>query len=491
MRPYTAIALVPLALIGCSEENTSPKKTDVPVAYVAGAADRDPIELYADYCLRCHGATDNGGMASSLLDAEWLHADTEQERFDAIKDGLTELGMPAYGSVMSDSEMRTLLGLIEDEDAIRELANDRRVPNERTRKRTRHYQLGVEPWVREGLEIPWGLRFIDEHTAILTERPGGLRIIVDGWLHPDPIAGTPEVLHQGQGGLMDVALDPNYEDNGWVYLAYSHALNDNQRGRAHTRIVRGRIKDHAWRDQEVVFEAEASDYSRTRHHYGSRIVFDDEGHLYFAIGDRGERTPAQDLGAAKGKVFRVNPDGSIPSDNPFVGQPGVVEQTWSYGHRNPQGMDFHPVTGDLWVAEHGPRGGDELNVVQPGKDYGWPTITYGINYNGSIITHDTRRAGMEQPNYYWEPSIAVCGVRFVTGDEFPKWSGTDLICAGLVGGEIRRVVTEDDRVLHDELILDGLGRVRDIEFNSEGEMFIVTNSPDRVWRVVNLGNAQR
>lgn len=488
MRTTLALVCTPLLLAGCTDEVAT--RTTIPVSY-SGQAPRDAKLLYQDYCLRCHGASDTGGMSGTLLDDTWLYAQTETQRFHATKDGLDNAGMPAFGSVMTDAEIRAVLALIEDEPGAVRAMRDERPDDRPKRVETRHYRLNVEPWAAGDLSIPWAICFIDDTTALVTERPGGLRLVVDGWLHPDPIEGTPDVLHSGQGGLMDVNIDPDYEENGWVYLSYSHALNPGSRwSAAFTRIVRGRIVDHTWTDEEVIFQAPIEDYGQTRHHYGSRIVFDNDGYLYFCIGERGERTPAQDLASAKGKVHRINPDGSIPEDNPFFVEDGALGSVWSYGHRNPQGMDFHPDTGDLWLVEHGPRGGDEVNVIHAGKNYGWPEITYGINYNGTIITHDMRAAGMEQPTFYWEPSIAVCGCEFAEGDEFPKWEG-DLIAGGLVSEEVHRLVNTDERVMHDELILEGYGRVRDVGFDSAGVMYVVTNDPHRVWKVTNAGASQR
>ncbi len=494
MRVTLVLALLPALMVGCSDDLPTGEATTQTVSFhaVSGAsAPRDTDALYREYCLRCHGADDEGGMSGSLIDDTWLYAKTDWERYAATAEGIADAGMPAFGGVLSKEEIGDLLEFIKEPDRVRALGK-LSTPNDRPKRVvTRHYVLNVEPWGAGDLSIPWAIQFIDHNAALVTERPGGLRLIVDGWLHPDPIRDTPEVLHSGQGGLMDVAIDPDYADNGWVYLTYSHALNPkSRRSAAHTRVVRGRIVDHAWVDQEVLFQAPIKDYGMTRHHYGSRVVFDKEGMLYFCIGERGERTPAQDLASAKGKVHRIHPDGRVPSDNPFSDDPEALGTVYSYGHRNPQGMGFHPETGELWIVEHGPRGGDEVNIVHPGKNYGWPVITYGINYSGTIITHRMRAPGMEQPTYYWEPSIAVCGSEFVTGDEFPKWKN-DYIATGLVSKEVRRLVNTEDRVMHDEVILEGYGRVRDVGFDSAGAMYVVTNDPDRVWRVTNKGPAQR
>ena len=492
-RQIGLIALAPLALAACDRHTPPSAQQTLPIAFVAEthAPRRDAVDLYRDYCLRCHGADDQGGMSSSLIDGKWQYSKTDKERYEATSLGIIDAGMPAFGDVLTPEEIDSVLALLDTPDVIREMGTAEITDDERpARIRTRHYMLDIEPWAGGDLDIPWGIRFLNDTTALVTERPGGLRMIVDGWLHPDPIRNTPEVLHAGQGGMMDVNIAPDYDENGWIYLAYTHALQPGSRfSPAHTRVVRGRIVDHEWVDEEVVFEAPREDYGRTRFHYGTRVVFDEQGMLYFAIGDRGARTPAQDLASAKGKVHRVHPDGRIPDDNPFVSEPDALKTVFSYGHRNTQGMSFHPETGDLWTIEHGPRGGDEVNIIRAGKNYGWPTVTYGINYNGTIITHRMRAEGMEEPTYYWEPSIAICGSDFATGDEFPKWNN-DFFATGLVTEQVHRLVNTADRVIHDEMIIKGYGRVRDVTFDNDGVMYIVTNQPDRVWRITNAGPAQ-
>jgi glucose/arabinose dehydrogenase len=334
----------------------------------------------------------------------------------------------------------------------------------------------------DGLEIPWAIDFIDENTALITERPGRLRVVSNGVLQSEPVKNTPEVLHEGQGGLMDVAVDPEYENNGWIYLAYSHVLNDVSTGNrppAMTRIVRGKIEDNTWKDQQVLFEAPHETYRTTRHHYGCRIVFDPWGYLYFAIGDRGAGYQAQDPSLPNGKVHRIHKDGTIPENNPFINVEGAMKSIYSLGNRNIQGMAIHPETGELWATEHGPMGGDELNLIEAGNNYGWETITYGRNYNGTIITEITDLPGMEQPVLYWKPSIAVCGLDYYRDDLFDKWENR-LLVGALKYEEVRLLHIEDERVMHEEVILKGEGRVRDVSTGPEGAIYVVLNSPGKV-----------
>jgi glucose/arabinose dehydrogenase len=251
-----------------------------------------------------------------------------------------------------------------------------------------------------------------------------------------------------------------------------------------TRIVRGRIKDHRWTDQQVIYEAPHETYSTTRYHYGCRIVFDREGHLYFSIGDRGAKQQAQDLERPNGKIHRINRDGSIPDDNPFVGQQDALPSIFAYGERNAQGLAIHPQTDDLWEVEHGPMGGDEVNLIEAGNNYGWPVITYGRNYNGTIITEKTHQEGMEQPILYWKPSIAVSGMDFYTGPEFPKWNNHLLISA-LKFEEVQLHRVYDHRIMHTETILKNAGRVREAVAGPDGAIYVVANQPGRILKLTN------
>ncbi len=482
-----AAGLAAAFFTGNAHRDAAPKLTPVRHLEFSSFDEDKALSNYARYCLSCHGNGTGKPNGGSLVDGVWNHGDSVQAKIRAIADGLPEHGMPEFGSVLSDTEVRDLVALMDRPELLAAAGETDDSEPRSGRRTTRHYFLNIEEFARGYYSIPWAIHFLDERRALVTERPGALRLIVDGWLHPDPIAGTPDVLARGQGGMMDVAADPDFENNGWIYLTYSDA---GARGASMTRLVRGKIVDHTWTDEEVLWEARADDYVRTGFHYGTRIVFDDEGYLYFTIGDRGQQSKAQDLTKPNGKVFRLRTDGSVPEDNPFVDQPGAYDAIFSYGHRNIQGMSIHPETGDVWTTEHGPRGGDEVNRIQLGKNYGWPVITYGINYNGSIITHQMRADGMEQPNYYWEPSIAVCGIEFCDGTGFAKWAN-DLIVTGLVTEDVRRLVIDGDRVMHDELIIDDMGRVRDVGFDPAGAMYIVTNDPDRILKVTNAGPAQR
>lgn len=327
--------------------------------------------------------------------------------------------------------------------------------------------------VADGFENPWGVAFLPGGDILVTERPGRLRIIRDGRLVAQPVAGVPAVLARGQGGLLDVVPHPDFATNRWLYLSFSKPVGDGSE--ATTAIVRGRFEGDRLVDVEEIFEAQ----SRGNGHYGSRIAFDGAGYLYASVGDRQapprgdlEAHPAQDLSNHHGVIVRLHDDGRVPDDNPFVGRAGALPEIWSYGHRNPQGLAFEPATGTLWATEHGPQGGDEFNPIRPGVNYGWPVVGYGVNYgSGSPIHEASRRDGMESPVHYWVPSIATSGLMFYDGDRFPGWRG-NAFAGGLAGQQIARLTLEDGDVVAEETILQGMGRVRDVRQGPDGFIYV-------------------
>ncbi|MDC0497418.1 PQQ-dependent sugar dehydrogenase, partial [bacterium] len=343
------------------------------------------------------------------------------------------------------------------------------------------YKFRIET-ILEDLDIPWSIAFLPDGDVLVAERPGTLKLW-NGSKTGKSIEGTPEVLAKGQGGLMEVAPHPNYSKNGWIYLAFSASHADAEDSKSSmTKVVRGRIKSGKWHDEEVIFEVPAKYHRTSGSHFGTRLVFQD-GYLYFGIGDRGAQDQAQDLSLPNGKIHRIHDNGSIPKDNPFIATDGAYPSIWTCGNRNPQGLDAHPETGDIWESEHGPRGGDEINLMQRGLNYGWPVITYGMNYNGKPITDKTSAHEMEQPAHHWTPSIAVCGIDFYEGNVFPNWKN-NLLVGGLASQELHRLVIVEDRVVKDEIILKNEGRVRDVATGLDGFIYVVLNGPDRVIRLV-------
>jgi len=328
--------------------------------------------------------------------------------------------------------------------------------------------------VAEGLLRPYSMAWLPGGDMLVTEMPGRLRIIRDGQLLPEAVPGVPEVFYTGQGGLFEVIPHPNFSENRWIYLSYAKEEGDT----SVTAVVRGRLENDRLSNVVEIFSPQAAGFG----HYGGKIVFDDEGYLFLTLGERqaparGDLTahPAQDLSNHHGVIVRLNDDGSVPDDNPFVGQAGALPEIWSYGHRSPQGLVIHPETGDLWESEHGPQGGDELNLIEPGNNYGWPVIGRGTNYGsiGSPIHGAIGQQGMEQPIHFWVPSIAASGLMVYTGDKFPMWHGS-IISGALAGEQLARLHMSDDyrEVIVEETLAYGMGRIRDVRQGPDGYIYL-------------------
>lgn len=342
--------------------------------------------------------------------------------------------------------------------------------------------------VVDGLKFPWGMAFLPDHRILVTEKPGQLRIVgTDGKLS-EPVAGVPRVDYRSQGGLLGIAIDPNFASNHLVYLSFAEPHDD---GTNNTAVARGRLNDQATpaklEDVQVIYHQQPS--MRSQQHYGGRLVFARDGKLFITQGERSitpGRMQAQQLDSLLGKIVRLNPDGSVPKDNPFVGKEGVRPEIWSYGHRNVEAATLNPTTGELWETEHGTRGGDEINISRKGKDYGWPTIAYGIEYAGGPITGNiTQKEGMEQPLYYWDPVIAPSGMTFYTGDLFPAWKG-NLFIGGLGSMNLVRLTIKDEHVVDEERLLKDLAtRIRDVVQGPDGSLYVLTDAdPGKMLKLV-------
>jgi len=315
------------------------------------------------------------------------------------------------------------------------------------------------------LKNPWGFTFLPDNSMLITEKNGQLIHFENGI--KKNITGLPKIKVKGQGGLMDIELHPDYEKNGWIYFTYSSetGIGDG----VNTTLMRARLNTSKLINQEVLYKA--SPNSTKGQHFGSRIAFDSKGYLYFSIGDRGSRdVNPQDITRDGGKIYRLHDDGKIPKDNPFVKIKNAKTAVYSYGHRNPQGMEINPFSGDIWSHEHGPRGGDEINIVRKGKNYGWPKISYGINYSGTKFTDNTALPGMEQPLHQWTPSIAPSGMAFVNSDIYPNWKG-NLLVGSLKFQYISNCTLKNGKVIKEEKLLEGLGRVRSIEQGNDGYLY--------------------
>lgn len=438
---------------------------------------------YRQHCAVCHGEKLDNGLGGSLVDGQWRHGGSSEDIFRSIVRGHPDMNMPAMRELLSDKQIHALVVYIREQGArVRpaKVAVPRTVPEKPVV--TQHHSYRMEVVVARGLELPWDMAFLPDGRMLVTERPGGLRLVsADGILDPVPVRDTPRVLHHGQGGMMAIALHPDYARNGWVYLGFSEGLVGKGK-RCLTAIVRGRLKKGRWVDPEWIWRGAPEFYTPKGVHFGTRIVFQD-GHIFFIVGERGGGEEAQDLARPNGKVFRLRDDGSQPDADPFSGQGGAVPGIWTYGHRNPQGMAIDPRNGDIYVTEHGPRGGDELNRLTPGANYGWPLVTHGMNYNGTPITDKTGMAGVTPPVLHWTPSIAPCGLAFYTGARFPRWRH-DLFAGSLRNETLRRLRIRERKVVQQEIILKDAGRIRQVVTGPDGFLYVALNGPDRIVRLV-------
>jgi len=477
-------------------------------------------QLYEQNCAKCHNADASGGGAGTRTMLTPEHRDKpHRDYFNLIRDGNPDAGMPAFADALSNEQAWALVVYVRE---LQEIDHRKRVGSPRPADGvypTQRARFTIERVVDSGVEVPWAAHFLPErdgrYAMLLTERPGRLRIHstgrAGGTLSAE-VAGTPRVRDRGQGGLMDVAVHPDYPTNGWVYLSYSDPLDQGGRSAGMTRIVRGKIagtpQSPAWTNEQTVWRARPEHYLATDLHFGCKIVFDTpapDGRrpLFFGIGERGRMEMAQDLTRPNGKVHRTWDDGAIPDDNPFVGRPDVYESIWSYGHRNPQGL-IRDLAGNLWDTEHGPRGGDELNLIHKGRNWRWPVVSFGINYQGTPFRHpfpdlldERARAAagdIAMPAFVWLPSIGASGLDVVgpgpAGEAFPEWRG-DLLAGGLSGRNLDRFRLKVENgvgvVVEREEILHGLGRVRDVAIGPDGSVYVVLNGPDRVIRLTPVG----
>ncbi|WP_202842251.1 PQQ-dependent sugar dehydrogenase [Luteimonas saliphila] len=464
------------------------------------AASPDGSALYQRNCASCHGADRQGtGLGPALSARTYRYGGTRGDIERAIHIGVPSQGMPAFGGILAAEEITAIAaylpareGQAEPEPDEDEQAAAEEPPREFDAVPgvvdTLDYAVRVEVFA-DGLETVWAMAFLDADTVLVSERPGRLRIVRDGVLQPQPVAGIPPVyVHShrwNQAGLFDIAVDPEYGSNGWIYLSYSHPLDTTgpEGGPlAMTRVVRGRLRGNDWVDQQVVYEADHDHYGEPFWHFGGRMAFDREGRLHFSVGDRGVQELSREPGRPSGKIHRMLPDGTPAPGNPFQGREDALASVYSLGHRNPQGMAFEPATGRLWATEHGPRGGDELNIVRRGGDYGWPVVTHGINYDGTVLTPHQRADGVEQPAWYWRPSIGVSGLAFYAGNQFPLWQGKALVTA-LSPRQLRLLTIDGDRVQHEEILVTTQGRPYEPVVGPDGAIYLVTDNPGQILRL--------
>lgn len=472
MRPhfllYCAAAFAPLGLAVAQNVRTTGKIN----------------EFYAQNCANCHGPKLEGGMTPgnnkvpSLIDDEWLHGGDDESIAKSIRNGYPEKEMPAWGAALSDKDIRSMVIFIREQQFLFKRGDVKiaKLPDSFTGK-TQLHNFKLDTWI-DGMNEPWSLTFLSADRALVTEKKGAVYLVENGKRAEKPLAGTPEVDTGGQAGMFDVVPHPNYARNGWIYFSFADPQK-NAAGQAValTRIIRGKIKDGALVDQETIFQAPVEMYPKAGGvHFGGRIAFDGKGHIFFTIGERGTGANAQNLSVVMGKVHRLMDDGKLPPDNPFAKDPKAFQSIYTYGHRNPQGLAYNAATSELYEVEHGPRGGDEVNFIRPGLNYGWPVITWGMDYPGTPIGEGIQfKEGMEQPVTYWLPSIAPCGANFYSGNLFPKWKG-NLFVASLAAKELRRLEVKGGKLIAQELILKGetdSNRIRDVVGGPDGALYIL------------------
>lgn len=331
--------------------------------------------------------------------------------------------------------------------------------------------------VHTGLENPWGMTWLSDGLLLVTERAGEVLVFKNDQYTGEKLADFPATYQNGQSGLLDIQRHPNYADNGWVYVTYAKPAE----GGGSTTLIRFQLNGNHITNLEELYQTDPVTSSGA--HFGSRIIFDGNGYVYFSTGDRGTKENAQELANDMGKIHRLHDDGRIPQDNPFVNNPNAKHSIWSFGHRNVQGMAYDRANDVVYATEHGPRGGDELNIVEKGRNYGWPVITYGINYDGSIISDLTQKHAMEQPIHYWVPSIATCGLLFYTGDQYPGWKN-NLFVGALAGMHLARVEVSGGKYRHEEKLLQDIGRVRQVAQSPDGYIYILTEGPGLLLKLI-------
>jgi glucose/arabinose dehydrogenase len=469
---YPLVLLIPVGITSASLTFFEPKVDDLEIVSTSLYFSSEEIDkkkngeqLYAIWCADCHGA-----KGRDFIQRTWKLGSQRDDIQRIISNGYALLGMPAYGDVLAPSDIENLATFLLEKAG--ESPQFSPAPPPMIQASDLKLRANV---IADGLGTPWGMDFLNDSTLIFTEREGNLWVIEAGI--KQPIRGLPEDFHvKGQGGLLDVMVwnDPE-TSTPWIYLTYSKNHPDDDK-RSATAVVRGTLdqSDEGFSVTEWQTLLVATPYAKTHRHYGSRLAMGLDQMLYVSCGERGMRdVHPQTLQTYPGKIHRLHPDGSIPSDNPFVDFPNAIPSIWSWGHRNPQGMFIHPKTGVVWTHEHGPKGGDEINILKKGANYGWPEITFGRNYSGTIITRDTAKVGMEQPLYYWLPSIGACGMEVVLGEKWPLQWQNNLLVGSLSYEYLERLTLDDSgRVIKREKLLNGVGRVRDIARNSRGDIFV-------------------
>jgi glucose/arabinose dehydrogenase len=464
-------------MIGCSNENQDLTPPVEEPNSTFKIIDKQKAALnYRNHCGGCHGQ--NFG---SFVERNWKYGKTPEAVLKSIKTGYTKNGMPAYDATFSDEDLNDLTNYIlsEIEGKTKKMleANN---PNLSGLIKSDDLSFRLETITDKIPGIPWAIEQLPNEELLVTELSGKLFLIRKNKDLVE-ITGVPKVVNEGQGGLLDVVVHPNFKDNSFIYLSYVIA-NPNNASEKTTAVARAKLSGNKLTQVEKIFTA--FPYLSTNRHFGSRLLFDRKGYLYVSVGDRGHRDKyPQKLDNSLGKIHRIQDDGKIPDNSPTYNIQGDISSVFAYGIRNPQGLTLHPITGEIWEGEHGPKGGDEINILKSEKNYGWPVISYGLDYDGTSITNITKKDGLEQPVYYWTPSIAPCGMTFVSGDFYGKWEN-DLFVSSLKFEYLHRLKMNGNVVVGHEKLLNKIGRIRDVHRGTDGYIYIAVQGPGRIIRLV-------
>jgi glucose/arabinose dehydrogenase/cytochrome c5 len=481
----TTVLLTLAGAAGRLAQQSAPSAVPMGAAPPAAGPPQSPAQqIFTGVCAGCHGTTLAGGRGPSLFAEPLLAGQSDDALLHIIQNGRPDAGMPSFRDQYPETQLRQVIAYLRVQGGR---LKDRPVfvPNPDHQLINSQKQAFRIEVVTAGLDTPWGLAFLPDGRMLVTERSGHLRIIDKaGKLLPDPVKGTPIPFVRQDGGLLDVVLHPDYRRNGWIYLSYTEVKpgvtpapgSDKAPVPAPptmTVFVRGRLDGaNQWVDQQTIFKPAPDLYTTTSDHYGSRFLFDRSGHLFYSLGERHNMANAQNLAVPLGKIHRTNDDGSAARGNPFAANPGALATVWSYGHRNPEGLAFNPVTGDLWETEHGPTGGDEINVIQKGHNYGWGLVSMGLEPG---ITRQ-QEPGMDDPVAFYTPTIAPSGMTFYAGTRYPGWKN-NLFVAALAGQELLRIETSGRKIVAQEVLFKQYGRVRDVKTGPDGLLYVLLQNP--------------
>ena len=427
-------------------------------------------ELYLQHCASCHGEN-----LDRFAARQWVYGNSVKDVSSTIKNGRPPIGMPGYAKVMNDEQIAAMAKYMIDEVA-KVPANEPSPFQVGDVVKSADFSFILEEVAGENLNIPWGLAFLPNGDMLVTEKAGSMFLVSKGKM--TKIGGLPKVTVKGQGGLMEVLVHPKFKTNKLIYISYAEGETATM---VNTSIAKAELRNGKLVNLKRIVHALPNSNSGV--HFGCRMFFDKNGYLFYSIGERGTKMNAQDLTNYCGKIHRIHDDGRIPSDNPFVKTPGAVGSIWSYGHRNPQGLWYDKKADVIWENEHGPKGGDELNIIKKGKNYGWPVITFGVDYDGTIISSDTAKVGMEQPVFYWIPSIAPSSLTRVTGNIYKGWQG-DFLSGSLSFDSLDRLIMQGDKVVGREKLLPKIGRVRNVVQGPDGYIYVAVEKSGKIYKIV-------